>query len=29
MSSTQHDALPGGKLSALNDWINARFPLKK
>ena len=30
MSSTRPDALPdGGKLSALNDWVNARFPLKK
>ncbi|MGW8368624.1 MAG: cytochrome b [Gammaproteobacteria bacterium] len=30
MSSTPHDALPGGgKLSALSDWVNARFPLKK
>ncbi len=30
MSSTRPDALPdSGKLSALNDWVNARFPLKK
>jgi ubiquinol-cytochrome c reductase cytochrome b subunit len=30
MSSTRPYALPdGGKLSALNDWVNARFPLKK
>ncbi len=30
MSSTPRDALPGGgKMSALSDWVNARFPLKK